>query len=46
VQAHTLVEKPGGKKLLERPDRIWEDNIKEIVYDGVKWIRLVQNRSQ
>jgi hypothetical protein len=36
------VGKPQGKKLLERPRRIWEDGInrgiREIVWEGVEWI--------
>jgi hypothetical protein len=37
-----LVEKPEGKRPLERPGRRWEDNIKmdleEIVYGVMDWI--------
>jgi hypothetical protein len=29
-----------GKRLVERSRRRWEDNIKEIVLEGVKWIRV------
>jgi hypothetical protein len=45
-----LVGRPEGKRLLGRPRRRWEDNIKmdltEIGIDGVKWIRLAQDRVQ
>jgi hypothetical protein len=37
-----------GKRLLGRPRRSWEDNIKmdfrEIRIDGANWIRLTQDR--
>jgi hypothetical protein len=43
-----LVGRPKGKRPLGRPRRRWEDNIKmdlgEIGIDGVKWIRLAQDR--
>jgi len=43
-----LVGKPEGKKLLGRPRRKWEDNIKmdlqEVGCGGVDWIELVQDR--
>jgi hypothetical protein len=39
-----LVGRPEGKRLLGRPKRRWEDNIKmdlgEIGIDGANWIRL------
>jgi hypothetical protein len=39
-----LVGRPEGKRLLGRPRRRWEDNIKmdlrEIEIDGVNWNRL------
>jgi hypothetical protein len=42
--------RPEGKRPLERPRRRCEDNIKmdlrEIGIDGVKWIRLAQDRVQ
>jgi hypothetical protein len=45
-----LVGKPEGKRLLRIPRRRWKDNIKldlrEIVIDGVNWIRLAQDRVQ
>jgi hypothetical protein len=45
-----LVGRPEGKRLLGRPRRRWEDNIKmdfrEIGIDGVNWIRLAQDRVQ
>jgi hypothetical protein len=38
------------KRLLRRPRRRWEDNIKmdlrEIGIDGANWIRLAQDRAQ
>jgi hypothetical protein len=40
----------GGPKVLGRPRRRWEDNIKmdlrEIGIDVANWIRLAQNRVQ
>jgi hypothetical protein len=45
-----LVGKGEGKRPLGRPRRRWLDNIKmdlgEIVWDGVDWIDIVQDRSQ
>jgi hypothetical protein len=45
-----MVEKPEGKRPLERPRRGWVDNIKmdlrEIGWDGMDWIDLVQDRDQ
>jgi hypothetical protein len=45
-----LVGKPEGKRLLGRPRRRWEDNIKmdlgEIGIDGANWIQLAQDRVQ
>jgi hypothetical protein len=45
-----LVEKPEGKRLLGRPGRGWEDNIRmdirEIGCEGVDWIHLAQHRDQ
>jgi hypothetical protein len=44
------VENPEGKRPLGRPRRMWVDNIKmdfrEIGWDGVNWIDLVQDRYQ
>jgi hypothetical protein len=44
------VEKPEGKRPLGRPRRRWMDNIKmdlrEIGWDGVKWIDVDQYRAQ
>jgi hypothetical protein len=41
-----LVGRPEGKRLLGRPRRRWENNIKfdlrEIEIDGANWIRLAQ----
>jgi hypothetical protein len=43
-----LVGRPEGKRLLGRPRRRWEDNIKmelrEIGIDWVNWIRLAKDR--
>ena len=45
-----LVEKPEGKRLLVRPRRRWEDNIKmdlqEVGCEGMGWIELTQNRDR
>jgi hypothetical protein len=44
------VEKPEGKRSLERLERRWEDNIKmylrEIGWGGMDWIDLAQDRDQ
>jgi hypothetical protein len=45
-----VVEKPERKRPLRRPRHRWVDNIKmvlrEIGWDGVDWIELVQDRDQ
>jgi len=45
-----LVGMPEGRKPLERPRRRWEDgitmNLREIVFGGVDWIRLAQDRDR
>jgi hypothetical protein len=45
-----LVGKAEGKRPLGRPRRRWVDNIKidlrEIVWDGMDWIELAQDRDQ
>jgi hypothetical protein len=45
-----LVGKPEGKRALGRQRRRWVDNIKrdlrEIGWDGIDWIELVQDRDQ
>jgi hypothetical protein len=45
-----LVGRSEGKRPLERPRRMWEDNIKmdlvEIGIDGVNWIQLAKDRVQ
>jgi hypothetical protein len=45
-----LVGRSEGKRPLERPRRMWEDNIKmdlrETGIDGANWIRLAQDRIQ
>jgi hypothetical protein len=44
------VGKPEGKRLLERPWLIWEDNIKmdlqEVGCGGMDWIDLAQDRDR
>jgi hypothetical protein len=44
------VETPEGKRPLGRPRRRWEDNIKmnlrEIIWGGIDWISLAQDRDQ
>jgi hypothetical protein len=46
----TLIEKPEGKGLVGRPRCSWMENIKmvlrEIVWGGMNWIDLVQDREQ
>jgi hypothetical protein len=49
--AHSiLVVKPEGKRPLGRPRRRWLDNIKvdlkEMVWGGMDWIDLAQDRDQ
>jgi hypothetical protein len=50
VAYRVLVGRPEDKRLLGRPRRRWEDNIKmdltEIVIDVENWIQLVQDRVQ
>jgi hypothetical protein len=45
-----LVGMHEGKRLLGRPRRRWEDNIKMyvmlVLIDGANWIRLAQDRVQ
>jgi hypothetical protein len=45
-----LAGKPEGKRLLGRSRRRWEDNngigLREIAWEGVHWIHLVQARDQ
>jgi hypothetical protein len=45
-----LVGKPEGKRLLGRPRRRWEDNIKmdlqEVECGGMDWIELAQDRDR
>jgi len=45
-----LVGKPEGKRPLGRRKRRWEDNIKmglqEVVYGGMDWIDLAQERDR
>jgi hypothetical protein len=44
------VGKPEGKRLLERPRHMWEDNIKmdlgEIEWGGMDWNDLAQDRDK
>jgi hypothetical protein len=48
--AYILVGRPEGRRLLGRPRRRWEDNIKmdlrEIWFGDVDWIHLVQDRDR
>jgi hypothetical protein len=45
-----LFGKPEGKRPLGRPRRRWEDknrmDLKEIVWEGVHWMQLTQNRDR
>jgi hypothetical protein len=45
-----LVGKPDGKRPLGRPRRRWQNNIKmdfqEVVYGGMNWIGLAQDRDR
>ena len=45
-----LVEKPKGKRPLERPRRRWEDNInmdlQEMRCEGMDWIDVAQDRDR
>jgi hypothetical protein len=45
-----LIGKPEGKRLLGRPRRRWEDNIRmdlqEVGYGGMDWIGLAQDRDR
>jgi len=45
-----LVGKPTGRRLLGRPRRRWEDNIKmdlqEVGCGGMDWIELAQDRER
>jgi hypothetical protein len=45
-----LVEKPKGKRPLERPRHRWKDGIslglREIGWRSVEWIQLAQDRDQ
>jgi hypothetical protein len=43
-----MVGKPEGKRPTRKPGRRWEDNkkidLREIGWDGIDWIHLVQDR--
>jgi hypothetical protein len=45
-----LVERPEGRRLLGRPTRRWEDNIKmdlqEVGWGGMDWIDMAQDRDR
>jgi hypothetical protein len=45
-----LLGKPEGRRLLRRPRRRWENNIRmylrEIGWEGVDWMHLALDRSQ
>ena len=49
-RVQVLVGKPGGKRLLGKPRRRWEDNIKmdlqEVGCGGMKWVDLAQDRDR
>jgi hypothetical protein len=40
------VGKPEGKRLLGRPRRTWEEDVREIGWGNVEWIQLAQDRDQ
>jgi len=50
VMYRVLVGKPEGRRLLGRPTRQWEDNIKmdfqEVGCGGMDWIELAQVRDR
>jgi hypothetical protein len=50
VTCKGFVAKSEGKRLLEKPRGRWEDNIKmdlrEVGWDDMDWINLVQDRDQ
>jgi hypothetical protein len=50
VAYNILVGRPEGRRLLGRPRRRWEDNIKmdlrEIGFAGVNWIHMAQDRDR
>jgi hypothetical protein len=50
TERNILVVKPEGKRLLRRPKRRWENNIRtdfrDIGWEGVDWIHLVQDKDQ
>jgi hypothetical protein len=43
-----LVNKPGGKRLLERPECRWENSIKmdvkDTIWGGMAWLNLAEDR--
>jgi hypothetical protein len=41
--AYNFFGNPVGKILFERPMRRWEDGIREIEWESVDWIHLVQD---
>ena len=41
-----LVWKPEGNRPLVGPRRKWENDIKEVGWDGVNWIDLAQGRDK
>jgi hypothetical protein len=46
----TVVGKPEGNRLLDRPERRWEENIRidfgEIGCESMDWMHLAQDRDQ
>jgi hypothetical protein len=47
---NSFVEKPEGKRALERLKRRWEDfitiHLRKMAWEGVDWIHLAQDRDQ
>jgi len=39
-----FIGKPEGKRPLGRPRRSWEDDIREIGWEGVDWMNLARDR--
>jgi hypothetical protein len=37
---------PEGKRPLKRPRRRWQDNVKDIRWSGMDWIRLSRNSDE
>jgi hypothetical protein len=39
-----FIGKPEGKRPLGRPRRSWEDDIREIGWEGLDWMNLARDR--